>query len=177
MPYPTQGTVVRAHKTQHQDVGTDEISVVGLSGLLADDQHILDAEAVALLPNAIASTLLVNSNDTERSTAATSYTKLKETKLGQSTLNTVTVKFDLKTANADYPAFGRIYRNGVAIGTERSTVSTAYVTFSEDFDASGWVKNDLIQVYVYIVSGSTAYVANLRFYYTLGYLVTNQDPA
>ncbi len=35
-----------AHKTSHQDAGSDEISVTGLSGLLADDQHVLDAEVV-----------------------------------------------------------------------------------------------------------------------------------
>jgi len=36
-----------AHKASHQNAGTDEISVAGLSGLLADDQHVLDAEVVA----------------------------------------------------------------------------------------------------------------------------------
>src|SRR3989304_1192622 len=38
-----------AHKTSHQDGGSDEISVTGLSGLLADDQHVLDAEVTALI--------------------------------------------------------------------------------------------------------------------------------
>lgn len=37
-----------AHKTSHQNGGSDEISVAALSGLLADDQHILDAEAQAI---------------------------------------------------------------------------------------------------------------------------------
>ena len=32
------------HGAQHEDGETDEISVDGLSGLLADDQHVLDAE-------------------------------------------------------------------------------------------------------------------------------------
>lgn len=36
-----------AHKASHQDGGDDEVSVTALSGLLADDQHVLDAEAVA----------------------------------------------------------------------------------------------------------------------------------
>lgn len=36
------------HKTTHQDGGTDEISVTGLSGLLADDQHVLDTEVLAV---------------------------------------------------------------------------------------------------------------------------------
>lgn len=38
-----------AHKTSHQDTGTDEISVAGLSGTLADDQHIIDSEAVSAM--------------------------------------------------------------------------------------------------------------------------------
>ncbi len=37
-----------AHKTKHQDTGPDEISVAALSGLLADDQHVLDAEVTAV---------------------------------------------------------------------------------------------------------------------------------
>ena len=36
-----------AHKTRHQNGGADEINVGGLSGLLADDQHVLDAEVKA----------------------------------------------------------------------------------------------------------------------------------
>lgn len=38
-----------AHKTSHQLLGDDAIFVAGLSGLLADDQHVLDAEAVAAM--------------------------------------------------------------------------------------------------------------------------------
>lgn len=32
------------HASEHENGGRDEISVTGLSGLLADDQHVLDAE-------------------------------------------------------------------------------------------------------------------------------------
>ena len=38
-----------AHGPTHQKDGSDEISVAGLSGLLADDQHVLDAEVLALI--------------------------------------------------------------------------------------------------------------------------------
>jgi len=41
-------TTFNAHKTRHQDLGADEISVTALSGLLADDQHVLDAEVLAV---------------------------------------------------------------------------------------------------------------------------------
>jgi hypothetical protein len=36
-----------AHASSHQNGGGDEISVTGLSGLLADDQHVLDTEVIA----------------------------------------------------------------------------------------------------------------------------------
>ena len=38
-----------AHAASHQDAGGDEISVAGLSGLLADDQHVLDTEVTAVI--------------------------------------------------------------------------------------------------------------------------------
>jgi len=37
-----------AHAARHQDAGNDEISVTGLSGLLADDQHVLDNEVTGV---------------------------------------------------------------------------------------------------------------------------------
>ena len=42
------GVDIAAHKARHQDGGADEIAVTGLSGLLADDQHVLDAEVLAV---------------------------------------------------------------------------------------------------------------------------------
>ena len=36
------------HAPQHEDGGIDEIDVTGLAGLLADDQHVLDAEVLAV---------------------------------------------------------------------------------------------------------------------------------
>jgi hypothetical protein len=38
-----------AHAASHQNGGGDEISVAALSGLLADDQHVLDAEVTAVI--------------------------------------------------------------------------------------------------------------------------------
>ena len=43
--YEAKGTP-SAHAASHQDGGGDEISVAGLSGLLADDQHVLDVEVL-----------------------------------------------------------------------------------------------------------------------------------
>jgi hypothetical protein len=42
----TGSNAPQAHVASHQNAGGDEISVAGLSGLLADDQHVLDAEVI-----------------------------------------------------------------------------------------------------------------------------------
>jgi len=39
---------IHPHAATHENGGADEISVAGLSGLLADDQHVLDAEVRAV---------------------------------------------------------------------------------------------------------------------------------
>jgi len=135
-----------------------------------------------------------SSNDTQKSTTSSSYAKLKETKMGEP-VKGVRIKFTLRTSNINYEAYGRIYRNGVAVGTERSTTSTGGEEFYEDFDAA-WTTNDLIQVYAYRTGTATAYVLDFRFCYdrairSMGtwnlvaglvtteqtaYVMTNQDP-
>ena len=39
------------HASSHEDGASDEISVDGLSGTLADDQHVLDSEVLAVAEN------------------------------------------------------------------------------------------------------------------------------
>lgn len=100
-----------------------------------------------------------NLNATERSTTSTTYVKLKETKIGVG--GTLRIKFSIKTDGAG-TVYGRIYRNGVAVGTERTSALGTYVEYSEDI--GGWSPADLVQVYVHR-SGSTAhYVQGLNIY-------------
>jgi len=47
-PEPPEIINPDAHHIRHQDGGADELNVGGLSGLLADDQHVLDAEVTAV---------------------------------------------------------------------------------------------------------------------------------
>ena len=49
----TGSNAPQAHAASHQNAGGDEISVLGLSGLLADDQHVLDAEVEAVITTEI----------------------------------------------------------------------------------------------------------------------------
>jgi len=197
----TTGEVIQVypyHAATHQNGGADEISVAGLSGLLADDQHVLDAEVIAaaidktiqttkgdLLVATGASTPVrrgVGANDTVLTAdsaeadgvkwaagslavsnfaagdyllismevldggAPTTYTKQKEVKLKSG--GSLRIKFTLVTASSSYGVYGRIYRNGVAVGTERFLASNWTATeYSEDI--SGWSKDDLCQLYTH----------------------------
>jgi hypothetical protein len=109
---------------------------------------------------------LIHSNPIERLGNSEPPVKRKETKINFS--GTLRIKFDLKGAGQDdgRVTYGRIYRNGVAVGTEQSVVPSAgYVTKSEDI--AGWNAEDLIQVYVYCKAGALTtnnYVKNLEIY-------------
>ena len=77
------------------------------------------------------------------------------------------VKFDMKIdpkGSSNYGE-GRIYCNGVAIGTLQSTVSNVYATFSEDIDFTGAGMDYLIQLYSGRDSGNgTVWIKNFRVY-------------
>lgn len=106
---------------------------------------------------------LLESADTERSTTSGSYVILKEIAVARS--GTLRIKFDL-TPNAG-TAFGRIYRNGSAVGTEQSETTGGKVYATKSEDISGWSPGDLCQVYAYFGGGgggSTAFVRNFRLY-------------
>ena len=100
-------------------------------------------------------------SDSEKTTAATSYTKVKEIVVTRT--GTLRVSFALASSNM-INAYGRVYRNGVAVGTARNTTSTIPQTYSEDI--SGWGPNDLCQIYACVqnVTSPGAKVTNFRLY-------------
>jgi len=75
---------------------------------------------------------------------ATSYTKIAAINLVRS--GALRIKFEMSTQLFNKTAYGRIYRNGVAVGTERTCTGTNVVEFSEDI--SGWNIGDECQLYV-----------------------------
>ena len=105
----------------------------------------------------------LSSSDTEENHGSVPYIKEKE--IGPipddmySNDTEFRIKFDLKTSSAGNLVYGRIYRNGVAVGTERSTSSTTYTPYSEDI--TGWSPSDLIQLYTHVSAfGIMVYVRN-----------------
>lgn len=109
---------------------------------------------------AASSNAQIGAADNEVTASSTSYVKVKEIILGQVT-GSLRVSFDLKKSNSG-TVYGRIYKNGVAIGTERSTGSTSYVNYSEDL--SGFSAGDLVQLYVKKSGITPVYVQNFRIH-------------
>ena len=118
---------------------------------------------------------LLSSADTARLTSNAAYTLLKEIEIDKIG-GDLRIKFDLR---ADQPstapgAYGQIWKNGAAIGTERTDNTGNYVTFSEDL--TGFLPGDLIQIYAKkgtaVVS---AYVQNFRIYGTYYQFTVNTD--
>jgi hypothetical protein len=120
-----------------------------------------------------------NANDTERNNDADAYTKIKEIKLDDGFVGDIRIKFDMKTSFTSSASYGKIYRNGSPLGSERTTLSGSYVTFSEDFSSVDWSPDDLIQIYAHNTNPNIVYIQNFRLCYEADRAAeasTNQDP-
>ena len=75
---------------------------------------------------------------------------------------TLRIQFQITSTNAGYTTYARIYKNGAAVGTERSTTSGEYVSYDEDI--TGWSAGDKIQLYIRCSADSAgkAYCKGLR---------------
>ena len=116
-------------------------------------------DANIFAPVYVAGDILVAHADTERTSADAAYTKYKEiTVTGSGTLR---VKFDLKNDGSN-TCYGRVYRDGVAVGTEQLDNTGAYVTKSEDI--AGWTSGDKIQLYLKKGTSTQSNAKNFRLY-------------
>jgi hypothetical protein len=72
------------------------------------------------------------------------YTKIKECRVERSGVVSTTFSMKGGEGDAQYVAYGRLYINGVAVGTERSTYTQAYQVYTENITVA---KGDLVQLY------------------------------
>lgn len=114
--------------------------------------YVADTSKVALLGVAL----------TERTTTETSYTKVKEFVSNGS--GSIYFSMEIKTGNAPNGAYVKIYKNGSAVGTEKSNLGATYAEVNDT--VSGLVSGDLIQVYLHGTNGATAYLRNVKLYAT-----------
>lgn len=106
-----------------------------------------------------AGTYVLASANTERTTTSSTYAKIKEFYI--SSAGTIRVSMELKAANpGTNNAYGRVYRNGSAVGVENVRGDAAYATFTDD--VSGWATGDLLQVYTKNLNNADlAYIKNV----------------
>jgi len=90
----------------------------------------------------------------------TEYTKKKEIKLNKTPDTTLKIYFVLNIGSGAGPLYGKIYRNGSPVGTERSKSGTGAVAFTEEI--SGWSNGDLLQLYAYVTGTPIAYVQEFK---------------
>lgn len=89
----------------------------------------------------------IASADTARLTGqVAAYTKKKEIRLLGT--GTYRIKFSLRNTGSSPTnnTFGRVYKNGVAVGTERTHASATIAEYSEDLT---FATNDLVQIYAW----------------------------
>ena len=98
-----------------------------------------------------------------KSTGSATYVEVKRVRVNEATSGRMDIQFTL-TPSAGF-AFGRIYINGVAVGTEQSTNNPAGQTFNETIIQDLNV-GDFVQIYAHRVNvGATALVTGLTFHY------------
>ena len=115
---------------------------------------------VVTLGNQTAGGYLLIENTTARTISAGSYTKYKETKIGVS--GTLRITLGIHSGSGGGTTYGRIYRNGVAVGIEHSSSSGSYILYSEDI--TGWSVGDLVQGYAKHSGATNPYISNLNIY-------------
>ena len=118
---------------------------------------------------------LRDSNDSIEAIPGTPYTKIKDIgPVPDGVLDgALRIKFAINETSTG-TSYGRIYRNGVAVGTARSVTSDTYTTYSEDI--SGWHEGDTIELWGYhSLSGGDGNVKEFRVY--CDYVETTLVPA
>ncbi len=106
---------------------------------------------------------LVSSGDTEVGANYSSYTKIKEFTVAQP--GTYRFKWDMKISGG-YTVYGKLYKNDITAGVEKSTTSATYATQSDDLAV---VAGDKVELYGYRSStNGAAYCQNFRVYVSLG---------
>lgn len=154
--YPMNQAVRRSDNVEFNEV---KQAVALILSRKWDESITYDREII----NAKAGSVIAYSSDSQSSTSSGAYAKVKE--ITVNITGTITVEFGLRANSSQNPAYGRIYKNGSAIGTER-TSDESLSTFSQNISVT---KGDKVQIYA--KSGNIAYVSNFRIQTLRGFIV------
>ncbi|RLC34486.1 MAG: hypothetical protein DRZ76_02595 [Candidatus Nealsonbacteria bacterium] len=100
----------------------------------------------------------VTSAPTERSSSEVSYTLIKELEVLES--GTYRISWEMRSDGAGENSYAKIYKNGVAFGSEQVVSNASYVTKAENLTFS---KGDSIELWVHVTYGSErCYIKNFK---------------
>lgn len=115
--------------------------------------------------NKVASANVRNSHDAAITTFShAAYTKKKTITLTNGLIGNWRVLFDILSTNGIATVVGRVYRNGVALGSQQTTTSATYVTKSEDL-TQNCSPGDTIELWAYGLASAAASIRNFRIAY------------
>ena len=121
-------------------LGTGALQALPGNTTLTED----DSVTIAKLKSTIAGThTVITAQATEYCHNSTNYTKITEIRIAIA--GAIRTKFHLRRYDTTGTAYGRLYKNGAAVGTARSNTSSAGVWYEEDL--SGFAAGDLLQLY------------------------------
>lgn len=126
----------------------DQITLLGQCEILSLNDT--PPVTVPYLVNKVASANVHNSFDAAAVSTSATYEKLKTITLPDGLLGSQRFLFDIGTNDSEVAAYGKIYRNGVALGTEQSSTSgigsiTAF-TGTPVAGGSGYLPNEVLEV-------------------------------
>ncbi len=141
----------------------------GYAGL---DANILITETQLGKKAWLSGTDTYHSHDAVASTLSLSYAKLKTITLNHLPNSSLNISFAMATG-LGFVGRAKIYRNGVAVGTERSSAgSNIWTTYTEVI--SGWAEGNTIELWGYTTNGTwSCSVANFRIKYNKNAMLTN----
>jgi hypothetical protein len=117
--------------------------------------------------NVAGSSLTVFNGDvgTGAITSTTSTTPLKKYSITILTPGTYRITFYLKSTNSTNTVYGQIYRNGVAVGTQRSNANNSTNGLAYTEDIAGWNEGDVLEIYLWSTDTTATYAAALQDIY------------
>jgi hypothetical protein len=106
------------------------------------------ASTLSLGPSYILSDTVIASNDALKAIGWVSYALTKSIQIVNEVYSTVSLRFKFDLASGAGTTYGKIYRNGVAIGTEKSKAG-AMATQTDDITLTDASADDVFELWTY----------------------------
>jgi hypothetical protein len=146
------------------EVSTHAVLTNAHGGTKIKKAHLITANTVQYKDNL--GTDIIHAHDAEVSSATDDdWVKVKTITLTETPDTSLKIYFELKSSGGDF-VYGKIYRNGVAVGTEQLTDSITYVPFTETI--SGWSNGNTLELWILSSPWKTVYAQNFRILGTVG---------